>query len=184
MLDSRPYCCLCFHVIRWIQNYHSRDRSHQGDILITLVGSPILSYGDTRMGSSDLYIQLRIGNRVANLLKSTSCGKHSKRTSKRNLTGSGKSRCNTNHITLCDTTVNVSVRKCFLEHSRLCSSGKIRIQNNQVLKFCSQLCQGISITLTSRNLFYFTHRDSPTFSKSAIACAYCSSFGAAPCQLA
>ena len=42
VLCSRSYRRLCLYVIRRIHYYHTRDRAHQGNVLITLVGSSVL----------------------------------------------------------------------------------------------------------------------------------------------
>ena len=184
MLDSGTYCCFCLDIIGRVDNNHSRDRTHQSNIFITLVCRTIFSYRDSGVCRTNFYIQFRITDGVTNLLKCTSCCKHGKRTCKWNFTGCRKACSDSHHVTLCNSTVDMTIRESFLKDSCFCRSCKVSIQNYQILIFCTKLCKCISITLTSCYFFYFTHRDSPTFSKSAIACAYCSSFGAVPCQLA
>ena len=67
-----------------VDHYHTRDLTHQGQILQALMSSTVFSDRNSCMGSSDLYIQMRISDGVANLLIVTSGCKHCKRTDKRN----------------------------------------------------------------------------------------------------
>jgi len=50
----------------------------KADILVTLMGSAILTYCDTCMSCTDLHIQMRVTDRVTYLLECTSCCKHCK----------------------------------------------------------------------------------------------------------
>ena len=91
------------------------------------MGCTIFTYGNTGVGCSDLYIQMRVTYGVANLLKGSSCCKHCKAADKRNFTGRSKSCCHSHHITFCDTTINMSVRVCFLKHACLGCCCKVSI---------------------------------------------------------
>ena len=95
--------------------HYARNHSHQGKILQALMCGAILTYRNTAVSCSDLYIQLRISDGVTNLLISTSCCKHCKSTCKGNLTCGSDSCCNTHHVALCDTAVNVTLREFFFQ---------------------------------------------------------------------
>ena len=135
MLVCSLYHGLCLDIIRWACDNHSRNGTHKCKILTALMGSTILAYGNTTMSSTDLYIKLRIAYRITYLLISTACCKHCKCTGKRYFTGSCETSCNTNHITLCNTTVNMTFRKLLLKDTCLCSCSKVSIQNDQILMF-------------------------------------------------
>src|SRR5699024_4370051 len=96
--------------------------------------------------------------------------------------GSRKSCSHTHHISLCDTTVNMALRKLFPEHNGLRRICQVSIQDYQILMFPSQLHEGIAVAVAGSNFLHLCHNCSPAFSSSAIAWAYCSSFGAFPCQ--
>src|SRR5699024_10385008 len=109
------------------------------------MGCSVFSYGDTRMGCTDLDVELRISDGVSHLFKCTSCRKHGERTCKRNLSCRCKTRRNSHHISLCDSAVNVALRKCLLKGSCLCRAGKVRIQYNHVFMLFSKFYQSITV---------------------------------------
>jgi len=115
----------------------------------------VFSYGNTGVCCTDLYVQVRISYRVSYLFKSTSCCKHCKRTCKRNFSCGGKTCCDTDHVTLSDTTVNMAFRKYFLKHTGFGGSCQVCIQNYQVFVLFSQFYQGVTITFSGCNFLYF-----------------------------
>ena len=66
-----------------------------------------------------------------------------------------KSGRNTHHVALCDTTVNMSFRKFFFEHSCLSSCSKVSVQNNQIFMFFSKLYQSCAIAGSCSDFLYF-----------------------------
>ena len=116
VLISCFYCCLCFYTVARIDHYHARNGTHQCNILVTLMGCSVLSYGDSRMCRTDLYIQMRISDGVTHLLESTSCCKHCKRAHKRYFSTGRKSCCDSCHICFCNSTVDMPLRELFTEN--------------------------------------------------------------------
>ena len=155
MLISCLYHCFCFNIIRRACNNHSRNCTHKCKILAALVRSTILTNGNSAVGSTNLNIQLRISNRVANLLKSTSCSKHSKSTCERHFSSCCDSGSNSHHVALCNTAVDMTLRECFLKDSGLCSCSKVSVQNNQIIMFFSKFYESVTITCSGGNLLYF-----------------------------
>ena len=147
--------CFCFDIICWVQDDHARNGSHQGDILVALMGCTVFSYGDSGMGCTDFYIQMRISDGVAYLLKSTACRKHGKGTCKRDDACGGKSGSDSHHITFCDTTVDVAVRICFFEHTGLGCCCKVSVEYDQIVMLCAKLNQCITIAFSCCNFLYF-----------------------------
>ena len=155
MLISSLYHCLCLDVVRWACNNHSRDCTHKCEILAALVGSTILTNGNSTVGSTDLNVQFRIAYRVADLLKCTSSCKHSESTCKWYLACCSDSGSDSHHVALCDTAVDVTLRECFLKDSGLCSCSKVSVQNNQIIMFFSKFYESVTITCSGGNLLYF-----------------------------
>ena len=182
ILISRTHSSFCLDIITWIDDNHARNRAHQRNILITLMCRTIFSDGNSRMSCSYLYIQVRISDGIADLLKGTACSKHSKGTCEWHHSGGCQTCGNSHHIGFRDTTINVTLRKFFFENSGLGGSCQIRIQNYQIFFFPSKLCQCISIAFTGCNFLCLCHYCSPAFVNSASAISYSSSFGAFPCQ--
>ena len=127
--------CSCLNIIRRVQDNHSGNCAHQGHVLVTLMCCAVLPYRDTCMGSTDLNIQVRISDGVAHLLVSTACSEHGKCAGKRDFACGGHTCCNAHHIALRNTTVNMTLRKCFLECTGLCSTCQVSVQDYQVVIF-------------------------------------------------
>ena len=155
ILSSSFYSSSCFYVICRADNGHSRNCTHNSDILVTLMSSSILTYRDTGMSSTDLNVQVRISDRVTNLLKCSSCCEHSKRRSERDLSAGSKSCCYSHHISFSDTTVNVTLRECFFENTSLSSSCKVCIKYDNIRILCAKLCQSVTVAFSRCDLLYF-----------------------------
>ena len=155
MLVSSTYSCSCLYIISWVNYNHSRNCTHQSDILITLMCCSIFSYRDSGMCCTNLYIQVWISNRVSYLLKCTSCCEHCERTCKWHFSCCCKACCNTDHIRLSNTTIDKTIRMCFLEYTCLCSCCQIGIKYYNVIMFCSEFSQSITVAVSCCDLLYF-----------------------------
>ena len=155
MLIGCLYCGFCLYIIAWIDYNHAGNCSHERNILVTLVGGSILSYGNTCVCRTDFHIEMRISNRVSHLLKRTSCRKHCKRAGKRHLSRSSDSCSNAHHVALCDTTVYVTIRKFLFENGCLCGSRKVSIKNIYVIVLLCKLYKCVSIADTCGDFLYF-----------------------------
>ena len=133
MLISRFNRRLSLYVIGRIDYDHSRNRTHQGNIFITLMGCAVLSYGDSGMGRADFNVQFRIAYRITHLLECASCREHSERTRKRHLACSSNARCHSDHITLSNTAVNMTLRKSLLKSTCLRGRCQIGVQYHDIL---------------------------------------------------
>ena len=179
----------CLDIIGRAHNNHSGDRAHQRQIFVALMARSILTYRDSGMRCADLDIEVRITDRISDLLISTPCCKHCKGGRKRGLACCRKSCRNRHHIALCDSAVIKTLRVFFCKIRGSCGGLQVRIQNNDFRMIRTELLQCVSVALTGCDLLNVCHYCSPSFSSSAsiasssfIASAYCSSFGAVPCQ--
>ena len=154
VLVGSLHCRARLDVVRRVDDNHSRDRTHQGNILVALMGRAVFPDGNSGMCRTDLHIQMRISDGIAHLLVRTSCRKHGEGAHKRYKSTCGHSGCHAGHIRLCDTAVNVAVRECLLEHSGLGCRCEIRIQDNQILMLSSKLDQSIAVALSRCNLYF------------------------------
>ena len=91
------------------------------------------------MGSADLYVQMGISHCVTDLLKGTSCSKHSEGAAEGDLSGGSDASCDTYHVSLCNTAVKETIRICFLKYACLGCSCKVRIQYDYVRVLCAKL---------------------------------------------
>ena len=155
ILVSGFHSCFCLDIITGVDNNHAGDHTHQGNIFVALMGCSVLSYRKTCMSGSNLHIQMRITDGVSHLLKGTACCKHGKRTHEGNFSCCGKTGCNACHITLCNTAVDVAIRKYFFKHTGFGGFSKVSIQNHEIFMLFSQFHQSVSVTLSGSDLLYF-----------------------------
>ena len=148
VLKRCSYGCLSLDVICGTHYHHSGNGSHKSDILVTLVGCTVLTYGDTRMGSTDLNVEMRISDGVSHLLECSSCCEHCEGAYEGDLTGKGKACCNAHHVGLCDTAVDMSVGISFSENTGLGSCCKVCIKYYELGKFFCQILKSISVALS------------------------------------
>ena len=155
MLISSLYSSSCFNIIRRIDHNHARDCTHQRDIFVALMSSTVFTNRDTGMSSTNLHIQMRIADTVSDLFKSTACCKHCKRTCKRHFAGCSKTSCDTHHIALSNTTVDMSFRKFLLKNTCLGCFSKVSIQNDNLFMFLAKLYQSMTIAFSCSDFLYF-----------------------------
>ena len=117
----------------------------------------VLPDRNTRVGRSDLHIQMRITNGVTHLLEITSRRKHGKGTDKRYLTAGRKSCRNACHITFRNTAVDMSVGECFLKDACLGSPCQVGVEHYQIRIFRTARSKCITITFTCSNLLNICH---------------------------
>ncbi len=116
---------LCLYNICRIDNHHSGNRPHQGDIFIALVSRTILTDRNACVAGSDFHIQMWISDGIPHLFKCASCCEHRKRACKRNLSRRSQPCRNTHHIRLRNPAVDMTLRKDFLKHSCLSCCCKV-----------------------------------------------------------
>ena len=115
----------------------------------------VFSYRDSGVGCTDFYVQMRVSDGVAHLLKRTACGKHCEGACERNDACGGKTGSDSHHITFCDTTVDVTVRICFFEHTGLGCCCKVSVEYDQIVMLCAKFNQCITVTFSCCDFLYF-----------------------------
>ena len=183
---SRLYCRSSLDSVRGIHYRHAGDRAHKRDILVALVRRAVFSDGYSGMSCTDLNIQMRVAYGVSYLFESASCREHSEARSKYGFAGSGKTCRNAYHVSFCDTAVKKSFGIFFLENSRFCRRRKVCVKYDKIRVFFSQRSERVAVRFSCS--YFICHLESHSFIvqtlalSSAIACSYCSLFGAEPCQ--
>ena len=115
----------------------------------------VFTDGNTAVGSTDLHIQLRITDGITYLLIGAACSEHRECAGKRNLSCCGEACCDAGHIALCDTAVDMSVRKLLLEHACLGGICQVRIQDDHVVIFLAKFNQSTAVACPGSDLLYF-----------------------------
>ena len=152
-LDSGLHSQTCFHSVGGIQNGHTGDGAHEGQILVALMGSAVLTDGDARVGSTDLHVGVRIADGVADLLIGAASRKHSEGGCKRDLAGQRKADSHVDHVVLSDTAIEETIGECLLEGAGLGSGRQIGVQNHQILILGTKFSQRVTVRFTGSNLF-------------------------------
>ena len=160
--SSQPYITRSFHRINRLndrlrffgvarlKHLHIRQGTHQRQIFNRLVRCAVFPNADAGMSSTDLYIQIRITDAVADLFKSSSCRKHRETGSINNLAARCQSCGNRHHVAFGNSKIKMSVWANLFCFNRLRRLGQIRIQNDNVFFFQHQLRQGFSISFPCR----------------------------------
>ena len=152
-LDSGLHSQTCFHSVGGIQNGHAGDGAHEGEVLVALVGSTVLTNRDTCVGSTDLYVGVRIADGVADLLVGAASRKHSEGRCKRDLAGQREADSHVDHIVLSDTAIEETIGECLLEGAGLGSGRQVCVQNYQILIFRTEFSQRVAVGFAGSNLF-------------------------------
>ena len=145
MFDSRSDSFSGLSIICGAHDDHAGDLAHESKVLQTLVGGSVLTYGDAGVRRADLYVQVRVADRIADLLIGAACREHCKRTGKRHHAGCRKACRNAHHISFRDTAVEMSVRISLSKNARLGRACQIRIQNYKVRHLRAQFQKGLSV---------------------------------------
>ena len=120
----------------------------RADVFIALVGCTVFADGDAGVRCADLYVEVRVADAVADLLKGSAGGKHRKAGGKRNHTRRGKPCRNTHHIALGNAAVEEAVGIRRLEFAGLGRLGKVCVEDNEVRILCAELDQRVAVCLT------------------------------------
>ena len=111
----------------------------------------------TRMGSTNLDIEMRISDCVSYLFKSTTRGEHCKRACKYGVADGRESAGDAYHVALCDTGIKKSVRIRLFEHSCFCRLCKVCIENDELIIYGTELYERFAVTVTRCRFYNICH---------------------------
>ena len=144
-------------MIRRVEHYHSGDSSHKRKILAALMRSAVLAYGDPRMRTGYLYVEVGIAHRVPDLLVSPARCEHCERCRKGHLSAGCKTGGNAYHVSLGYTAVEETVRICLLKDLGLCSSSKVCVKNHNFGMLLCKLAKRKSEAFSRSYFLCFCH---------------------------
>ena len=102
----------CARAVGWVDYRHSRNRSHQGNILKSLMTRAVFAYRDSRVGRANFHICMRVSDGVSDNFKSSSRRKHRKSAGAYDFSRESQTACRRIEVLLCDSHVEKSVRVC------------------------------------------------------------------------
>ncbi len=121
--ERGPYRLFSLGFIRRVYNSHTRNRAHNGYILAALVGSTVLTDGNSRVGSAYNNVKVRVAYRVSYLLVSSARRKHCKRAANYLFARSRYTCRNAYHISLGNSAIVKSFGICLFKHTCLRGGG-------------------------------------------------------------
>ena len=150
------------HIVCRADDGHAGDAAHEGKVLAALMGSTVLAHRDAAMGGTDLDVEVRVADGVADLLKRAARGKHGKAGNKGHVAHGGQARGHAHHVALSNAAVKMTVRVSLAEHTGLGGSSKVCVQHHQILvALCGQLLQGVAVAFTGSDLLHICHLSFP-----------------------
>ena len=158
IFNRRFYRSSCFHSITGVDDHHSWDHAHQGQIFQALMRCAVLAHRDSCMGGADLHIQMRISDGIAHLFIRAARRKHSEGRCKRDLAYRSQPGRDSHHIRFRDTAVDMAIRKCLLEGIRFGGIGQICVQNHQIGVLRPEFGKRLAVSFSCRdllNILYF-----------------------------
>ena len=177
-LDHSPR----FDVVRRTHDRHARDHAHERQILQALMRSTVLADRNACVRRADLHVEMRIADRVSDLLIGASGCKHRERARKRHLARQRKPRRDAHHIGLGDAAVDMALGESLFEEPRFRRCRQIRVEHDEIVAAFPELHESLPIAFARGDFLQLRHSASPSRSNSVIAARYCSSFGALPCH--
>ena len=148
------------------------------------------------MSSAYLNVEVGVAYGVSYDLESSACREHSEGRSKGYLAAGSKTGSNAHHVSLCDTAVKETLGELLLEYARLGSGSEVSVEYHEIFIFITKLGKRVAVALSSCDLLYISHCNTPFLSlshdhasraasaasSSPLACSYCSALGAVPCH--
>ena len=157
MVVSGLNSSLSLNSVGWNNDRHTRNGTHNSNILIALVSSAVLSYRETSVGSANLDVEVRITHRVSDLLKRTTRREHCKRSCKDLVTCSRNAGCHANHIGLSNSAVHEALRILLAVLAGTSCLCQVSVKDEKIVMLFTKLYQGFSVCLSGGNFLYVCH---------------------------
>ena len=137
---------LGFDGIGRVDDGHAGDGAHEGDVLVALVGCAVFTDGDTGMGGAELDVQVRIADRVADLLEGTTRREHGKGAREDGEAGKAQAGRDADHVLLGDTAVEEAVGVFLLELGGLGGAGEVGVKDHDFLIGLTEVQKAFCVT--------------------------------------
>ena len=110
------------------------------------------------MGGSDLDVQVRVADGVADLLKAAARNEHGKAGHEGDIAHRGHTGGDADHVLLGNAAVKMTVRELFAEDLGLGGGGQVGIKDDQVVgALAGKLHQRVAVAYTGGNFFHISH---------------------------
>ena len=145
----------------------------------------ILAHRNTRVGSADFDVEVRIADGITHLFVRAAGGEHGKGVGEGLFAAGGQAGGHAGHVGLGNAHVVKAVGMGLGKALGHGGAGQIRVQHHKLRVFFRQGHQGLAVGRAGCNLLchaYFPSSSATRAASSARAFSYCSALGALPCQ--
>ena len=150
---------LCLIVIAWTQHRHIRNCAKRGDVLYALVRASVARRRDARMTSGNFYVRFAVCRCISDNFKRSSGSKHCKRRCEGHVADFRQADGHTDQILFGDTGFDIAVGKLFLKSQRTGRMSQIRVEDNHIGIFFTELDEAVAVALPC--CFFFAHISCP-----------------------
>lgn len=137
------------------------DNAHEGDILAALVRGAVLAHRDTGVRGTDLNVEMRIADGVADLLKGAASGEHGKGARKGNAAGGRDTGGNTHQVALGDAHIEEAVGAGGLKLAGLRGGGEVGVEDHKVIVLVGELDEGLAVAYARGDFLDVCHPRAP-----------------------
>ena len=150
-----------FDVVSGNDHGHAGDNAHKGDILAALVRGTILAHRDTGVCGTDLDVEVRVTDGIADLLKGAAGGKHGKGAREGNAAGGCDTGGNTHQVALGNAHIEEAVGAGSLELAGLRGGGQVGVEDHKVIVLVGELDEGLAVAYARGDFLDVCHPRAP-----------------------
>ena len=136
---------------------HARNRAHERNVLAALVRSAVLAHRNARVGSTDLDVEMRVADGVADLLVGAAGGKHGKGAREGNAARSRDAGGKAHQVALGDTGIIEALGIGGLKLAGLRGGRQVSIENHEVIALVAQLDKRLAVAYARGDFFDLCH---------------------------
>ena len=145
--------------VRGADDRHAGDGAHEREILDALVAAAVLADADARVGGADLDVEVRVGDRVSNLLVGAARREHRERGAVGDETHRGHTGGDVDHVGLGNAAVVEFFRVRLGDLAGLRGVGEVGVEHDDLIILFDKLDQRFAVSLTGCN--FISHVLSP-----------------------
>ena len=149
------------HVVGGNNYGHAGDDAHEGDILAALVRGAVLAHRDAGVRGTDLNVEVRVADGVADLLKGATGSEHGKGTREGNTTGGRDTGGDAHQVALGNAHIEEAVGAGRLELTGLRGGGQVGVEDHKVIVLVGELDEGLAVAYARGDFLDVCHPRAP-----------------------
>ena len=140
---------------------HAGDDAHEGNILAALVRGAILAHRDTGMRGTDLNVEVRVADGVADLLKGATGSEHGKGAREGNAAGGRDTGGDAHQVALGNAHIEEAVGAGCLELAGLRGGSQVGVEDHKVIVLVGELDEGLAVAYARGDFLDVCHPRAP-----------------------